>query len=336
MSGAKTEDPGKDSDSGAADSENPGARFVQGSIMSHIAVMTSTASLGLMTLFLVDLADMYFLSLLGEAELAAAVGFAGSVLFVSTSISIGIAITMSARVSQAIGAGKRDLARRTVVDVFVYALILTIPIATLMWIAAPWMLELLGAKGRTLELATSYLRIVLPTMPVLALAMCCGGALRAVGDARRAMYSTLIGGGVNAVLDPIFIFALALGVDGAALATVAGRMAVLLVGWYGVVRKQDLLGQFTLRGFLGQVPGITGIALPAIMTNVATPFGYAFVTEAIARFGDSAVAGYAVVGRVIPVAFGIVFALSGAIGPIFGQNFGARGPSGYAAPSGIR
>lgn len=307
-------------------SRSTGARFVQGSIMGHIAVMTSTASLGLMTLFLVDLADMYFLSLLGEAELAAAVGFAGSILFVSTSISIGIAIAMSAKVSQAIGAGRRERARRTVVDVFVFALLLTIPLATLLWLAAPWLLDLLGAAGRTHELATSYLRIVLPSMPVLALAMCCGGSLRAVGDPRRAMYSTLIGGGVNAVLDPIFIFTLDLGVDGAALATVAGRLAVLLVGLNGVVRKQDLLGRFTLRGFGLRVPAITAIALPAIMTNVATPFGYAFVTEAIARFGDSAVAGYAVVGRLIPVAFGIVFALSGAIGPIFGQNYGASQP----------
>ncbi len=300
-----------------------GARFVQGSIMGHIAVMTSTASIGLMALFLVDLADMYFLSLLGEAELAAAVGFAGSILFFSTSISIGIAIAMSALVSQAIGAGRRARARGRVVDVFVFALAVTIPLAAVFWFSAPWLLELLGATGRTLDLATSYLRIVLPTMPVLALAISCGGALRAVGDARGAMYSTLTGGAVNALLDPIFIFTLGLGVDGAAAATVAGRFAVLAVGLYGVVRKQDLLGRFAFGRFKLQVPAILGVAAPAIMTNVATPVGYAFVTEAIARFGDGAVAGYAVIGRIIPVAFGAVFALSGAIGPIFGQNLGA-------------
>ena len=46
--------------------------FVQGSTMGHVVTMTSAASLGLMTLFVVDLVDMYFLSLLGEIELAAA------------------------------------------------------------------------------------------------------------------------------------------------------------------------------------------------------------------------------------------------------------------------
>ena len=66
------------------------------------------------------------------------------------------------------------------------------------------------------------------------------------------------------------------------------------------------------------------IALPAILTQVATPVGNAYMTAALARFGDDAVAGWTVVQRLIPVAFGLLFALSGAIGPIVGQNFGAR------------
>ena len=41
-------------------------------------------------------------------------------------------------------------------------------------------------------------------------------------------------------------------------------------------------------------------------------------------FGDGAVAGWAIIGRIVPVAFGVIFALSGAVGPIIGQNFGAR------------
>ena len=57
------------------------ARFVTGSIPGHIVVMTTTATIGLMGLFLVDLLDMHFSSLLGEVALAAAIGYAGSVLF---------------------------------------------------------------------------------------------------------------------------------------------------------------------------------------------------------------------------------------------------------------
>ena len=61
-----------------------------------------------------------------------------------------------------------------------------------------------------------------------------------------------------------------------------------------------------------------------MLTNVATPIGNGFVTRAISAFGDSAVAAMAVTGRLTPLAFCVIFALSGAVGPIIGQNFGAK------------
>lgn len=70
---------------------------------------------------------------------------------------------------------------------------------------------------------------------------------------------------------------------------------------------------------------IWAIAVPAILTQVATPgeVGQAFVTRATSAYGEAAVAGMAIAGRLTPVAFGVIFALSGALGPIIGQNFGA-------------
>ena len=58
--------------------------------------------------------------------------------------------------------------------------------------------------------------------------------------------------------------------------------------------------------------------------RIATPVGNGFVTGAISTYGGEAVAGWTVIPRIIPVAFGLLFARSGAIGPIVGQNFGAR------------
>ncbi len=66
------------------------------------------------------------------------------------------------------------------------------------------------------------------------------------------------------------------------------------------------------------------IGLPAVMTQLATPIGNAFLTAAIAPHGDDAVAGWAIIGRITPVAFGVIFSLSGAVGPILGQNLDAR------------
>ena len=68
---------------------------------------------------------------------------------------------------------------------------------------------------------------------------------------------------------------------------------------------------------------IMTIAGPAVLTNLATPIGSGFVLRTMSQFGDSAVAGAAIMGRITPVAFAAVFALSGAVGPIVGQNAGA-------------
>ena len=302
----------------------PQAKFVSGSIMRHIWVMTSTAAIGISALFLVDLLDIFFLSLLGEEELAAAVGYAGTITFFTTSIGIGLAIAMGAVVSKAIGAKQKEKARQLLLNASIITLLISIVVAVVVTSLIPQLVALIGATGRTAELAESYLYIILPSMPFIALAMALGAALRAVGDAKLSMMSTLTGGAVNAILDPIFIFTFAMGIEGAAAASVIARIAVLVVSYRGVFIKHKLGTKFDFLNFKRDFKTVFAIALPAMLTNVATPIGNGVVTREIAEFGDSFVAGWAVLGRIIPFAFGMVFALSGAIGPIVGQNYGAK------------
>ena len=219
-----------------------GSRFTSGSILRHVIVMASTGAVGLTTLFLVDLADMFFLSLLGEVALAAAVGFAGTILFFTTSISIGLSIAMGALVSRAIGKGESEEARRYTVNNLLFDILCALTVVALLWPSIPYLLTLLGATGRTHELATGYLRIVVPTMPFLSLGMSAGAVLRARGDAKGAMYIALTGGLVNAVFDPILIFGLDLGVYGAAIASALARLTIAFTGLYSVVRVHRMLG----------------------------------------------------------------------------------------------
>ena len=300
------------------------ARFVHGSTMRHIVVMSSTGAMGLTALFLVDMLDLFFLSLLGIEALAAAVGYAGTISFFTTSLGIGLSIAAGALVSRAIGQRRRDMAGRYFVNVAVLTVLICTLVAVVVWIYIPELLSLLGAHGYVHEMAANYLRILVPSMPVIGLAMTCNAGLRAVGDARLSMNSTLVGSAVNGLLDPIFIFALNMDVEGAATASVLARFAVLLVAGYGMLVKHQLVARFRSRAFIDDLWPVLVVALPAIGTNIATPFGNAIITRSIADFGDGYVAGYAVIGRLIPVLFGMVFALSGAVGPIIGQNFGAH------------
>ena len=300
------------------------AKFLTGSLMRHVVVMSTTASLGLMAIFLVDFIDMIFISMLGKAELAAAIGYAGAILFFTTSVSIGIAIAAGAMVSRALGAGDADRARQLATHVLVYGFVLAVVFAALVWTFVEPLSRLVGAEGETLRLSVEYLSIIIPSMPFLMIGMAGGAILRAHGDAGRAMWATLAGGAVNAVLDPILIFGLDLELTGAALASVAARITIMVVSLLPILRHYGGFAPVHLPRFLPDVSGISAIAFPAMLTNIATPVGAAYVTREMARFGEEAVAGMAVVGRLTPVAFAVIFALSGAIGPIIGQNFGAK------------
>ncbi len=188
----------------------------------------------------------------------------------------------------------------------------------------PSILSLFGAEGRTHAIALSYLRIITPSTPLLALGMCAAAILRALGDAKRSMYVTLFGAIANGILDPILIFGFGWGVEGAAVATVISRIVMAGTGLYGIIHVHRLWARPDLRAFRRDAGEATTIAVPALLTNIATPVGNAYVTWAIADFGDSAVAGWAIIGRLIPLTFAGVFALSAAVGPIVGQNFGGR------------
>ena len=83
------------------------ARFLEGNLFRHISVMSLTSSLGLMAIFAVDFIDMIFISMLRKAELAAAIGYAGAILFFTSSFGIGMAIASGALVARALGAGRR-------------------------------------------------------------------------------------------------------------------------------------------------------------------------------------------------------------------------------------
>lgn len=301
-----------------------GARFVTGSIPAHVLNMTGAAAFGLMAIFLGELANVFFLSMLGDVEIIAAVGYASTILFLLLSVGIGTAIAASALIAPAIGAGDLARAKRLSASTHVFAVLFAAVFGAIVWIFVPQLIHLIGAEDRTLALATGYLRILIPFMTLMSLGMCASAVLRSQGDARRSMNVTLVGAAVNVALDPLFIFVFDLGINGAAWATNISRIAVAGCGIYWLVREHDLLARPSLRDVVTDARQILLFAVPATVTNLATPIANAYVTYAIATHGTAAVAAWALIGRISPVAFGSIFALSGAVGPVLGQNLGAR------------
>jgi len=303
---------------------NPGPRFVTGPLLNHILAMTAAGAVGLMAIFVGDLANIYFLSRLGDEAIVAAIGYASSILFFATSIGIGLSIAATTLVAPALGADRRVRARRLSANAHVLAFAISAVAAVATWLAIGPLLTFLGASGRTFELAHFYLEFLVPTLPVLSLGMTSAAVLRSVGDARRAMFVTLSGAIVNTLLDLLFIVHFGLGLEGAVVSSIIARLVIMGVGLYGVVAVHELLGRPKVATLKQDAPAYCRIAAPAVLTNIAPAVGNGYVTLAMSHYGDAAVAAWAIIARINPVAFGAIYALSGTVGPILGQNFGAR------------
>lgn len=299
------------------------ARFVVGSTMRHVVEMTGAGAVGLIAVFAVDLLSLVYISWLGDPRLTAGVGFATVIMFFAVSINLGFMIAIGALVSRALGAGDRARAARLSASATIIAAATGVAVTLILLPLLPWLLELLGASPEARPVALTFLWITLPANVLMAVGMAFSGALRAVGDARRAMYVTLAGAVVTAALDPVLIFGFGLGVIGAAIATVVSRVAFAYMGYQGAVRIHGLGAAPSLRAVAADASPTLAVAVPAILTNLAPGIANAVFAGILARFGNEVVAAAAIIDRLVPVAFGAVFALSGAVGPILGQNWGA-------------
>ncbi|MCJ2137749.1 MATE family efflux transporter [Methylobacterium sp. J-026] len=297
-------------------------RFVTGSILRHVVVMAATGSVGLVAIFAVDLLSLLYVSRLGDPNLTAAVGFAGIVQFFATAVNIGLMIAAGALVGKAVGAHDPAAARRYATSALTLGCLGAAVIAILIALLATPLLTLIGARGEALRVAELFLDITLPSNLLLAAGMLSTGLLRAVGAARQAMLVTLGGALVTAILDPLLIFAAGLGVEGAAITVCVARATFVAVGLRGIARH-GLLGLPRPNDLRADAAALSGVAGPAILTNLAPSAASAFLARLFAGYGTDAIAAASVIDRLTPVAFCGLFALSGAIGPILAQNWGA-------------
>ncbi|WP_298643120.1 MATE family efflux transporter [uncultured Cardiobacterium sp.] len=299
------------------------AVFAEGGLWRHLLSMTAARSVGIMATFVVDFVDVLFISRLGDARLVAAVGFSAAALFFIRAIAIALGIATTALVAQAVGSGNEQRAARYAFNLSLLSFVLMATIATAVWLGRGTVLPWVGASGETLHFASGYLGIVLTGLPLLSLGNCGTATLFALGSARLAMLVSLSATLTQAALDPVFIFVLGWGLHGAALAAVCAQAVMAAVAWYCLLCRYRLRAPLAPHLLAADIPAITAIAFPAMLTNLTSPIATAYAARSMAQFGDAAVSAFAVIMRLVPLGFALLFSLSAAVAPIVGQNAGA-------------
>ncbi|WP_409976778.1 MATE family efflux transporter [Alishewanella sp. BS5-314] len=283
---------------------------------------------GMLTMMSFNLVDTFFISLLGTAQLAA-ISFTFPVTFLLISLAIGLSIGTSAVIAKALGAGLADTAKEDSLAALWLGAALVSVLALIIAFYLEPLFSLLGATDTTLPFIREYMLIWLAGSVLLVTPMIGNAILRAAGETKIPSLVMAIGGLVNAVLDPILIFGLgpvpAMGMQGAALATVFSWLTGFIFIIYWLAVKRGLLDRFYLPLSLA-LPiwrRILHIGMPAAVANMLTPIAMAILTVIIASYGPEAVAALGVGMRLESIACLLVLALSMTLPPVVGQNFGA-------------
>ncbi|UCD49086.1 MAG: MATE family efflux transporter [Phycisphaerales bacterium] len=275
-----------------------------------------------------NVTDTYFVSRLGTAELAA-MGFTFPIVMTTFGLVVGIGVGTSSVLSRLIGQADETGTRLLTLHALLLGLVVTVVFITAGWLALPKTLALLGADSETLPLALGYLRIWLAGMVFLVIPIIGKNAIRATGDTLTPSLILVADMGLNIVLDPIFIFGFgpvpAMGIRGAALATVLARAAALVASLIVLRRAKHLLvfERFAWRALLRSWGRILYIGLPAATTNLLMPIAGGLLTRMISAYGVTRVAAFSAGIRIEHCVVIPLFALGASLIPFLGQNWGA-------------
>ncbi len=311
--------------------------LTQGRVSGHVLRMLGPFSIAVIALISTGIVDTIYLGrLTDEARpnlgvmALAAIGFAFPLTFLGNSANIGLGAGTLSAISRALGQGDIERARRHGAAAILLALTVMTILVTLMLIALPHVLTMMGAKGEIKHMAAQYALISFPGLVIISVAAMSNNILRAGGEAALPSSIMIMGAVINIILDPFLIFGWGpfprMEIQGAALATLIGNTAGAIFGFSIVFfhRKVISFAEMTLGSIRRAWKVIGSVGLPAAGTNIIVPLSTALAVTIIARSLTTVdVAAFTVASRAELLSVGILYALSACIGAITGQNGGA-------------
>jgi len=301
---------------------------VTGSIPRHLLQQTLPMIIGVAAVMSIGLVDTYFIGKLGSEALAA-ISFIFPVSVATTSLGVGVSVGINAVVARALGEGDFAKAARRANFGIAFALACGAVMGAALYLLIDPLFGAMNAPAQIMPLIRLYMEPLALGFPLILLIMGFNGVLRGQGEARRTSVISITYALANWVLDPLLItgaFGIeGFGMAGAAYATVIGWGAGVMMSVYLIRATQLPLDLGLLRdcNIIENARAVTRIGLPAAFSNAINPMGLAILTALVALEGEAAVAGFGAAGRLQSFVIVPLLGLSGAIGAIIGQNWGA-------------
>ena len=304
------------------------AKLLQGPVGKTLTSLAIPMAFGIVSIILFTVVDTVYIGRLG-AEPLAAMGFTFPISYIVMSIAMGLSVGTSSTIARAIGEGHQLRVQRLATDGLGLAFLIVTCFSLIGLTNLNTIFSLMGAKGEILELISDYMIPWCLGVGLLVIPMVGNGAIRATGDTKTPATIMIIAGIVNIVLDPFLIFGIGpfprLELQGAALATVFSWAMAFTASLWILGKREGMirLPIFDPKYSFDSWKRILYIGIPAAGTNMMEPLSMAVITRMISEYGEEAVAAFGVGGRLEALSLIGLWALSTAITPFIGQNFGA-------------
>ena len=248
---------------------------------------------------------------------------------ISTAFGTLVGVGAATMISVLLGQKNYQVANRVLANEITLNIItgITFTLVTLLWMDP--ILRFFGASDATLPYARSYMLIIALGNAVTHLYFGLNSIVRSSGNPKLAMGLTLFTVTSNAILDPIFIFVLGMGIQGAALATVLCQLMALLITFRYFLNPERFLHlPRTIKSYRVDwriAKDSLAIGMGPFLMNLASCIVVLFINQQLVKWGgDLALGAYGIVNRISFLFVMIVMGFNQGMQPIAGYNYGAR------------
>ncbi len=300
-------------------------------LLEEAGVASALLKLGIPTMVgmlisaLYNAIDAYFVGGLGMSQMGAV-----SVVFPIVQIIIGLGMMFgagaSSYISRLLGKGANEQADKTAsTSLFSGLLVGTIIIIGIMVFLDP-VLTALGSTETILPYARAYAKIYVTGSIINVFTVMMNNLLTAQGATKFTMKAMLTGSIANVILDPIMIYGMDLGIEGAAIATVIS-LCINMALYIGYIAKKKGVLRFSVRNIAPSktiYAEVLKIGIPVLLFQLLASTAMGSINTAAKPYGDFAVAAMGAVIRIMTVVTYVVFGFLKGFQPFAGYNYGAK------------
>ena len=306
-------------------SEQQYNRMMETPIPKLVTSLAIPTTISMLITVIYNTADTYFVSQIDKSA-SAAVGAVFSIMSIIQAIGFGLGMGSGSLISRKLGAKENDAANMYSTSAFFAALLVggLIGIAGLLFLEP--FLTLLGCSKTMMPHATPYAKYILIAAPISCATFVLNNTLRSEGYSKLSTIGMSIGGILNVILDPIFIFSLKMGTGGAALATMISQVVsfCILLSFFIFDKSIVKIHLKYISRKLADYKAIITTGLPTICRQGLGSVAAAVLNiQAIAYGGDAAGAAITISNKIYILVRNLVMGLGQGFQPVAGYNYGA-------------